>query len=62
MTPLTTLQEADQLYSMSQPKTSPKPKKNDFFLFKATSRKTPEQWARILASRAKHLPEVFVTD
>jgi hypothetical protein len=47
---------------MSQPKTSPKPKKNDFFLFKATSRKTPEQWARILASRAKHLPEVFVTD
>jgi len=40
---------------------SPSEKQNDLLQFRATSPKTPEQWARILASRAKHLPEVFVT-
>jgi hypothetical protein len=45
-----------------QPKKSPKPYVNALVQSLATSRKTPEQWARILASRSKHLPRVFVTE
>jgi len=47
---------------MEKPPKSPPPIKNALLQSKVISRKTPEQWARILASRAKHLPEVFVTE
>jgi hypothetical protein len=47
---------------MEQPQKSQPPTKNALLQPKVISRKTPEQWARILASRAKHLPEVFVTE
>lgn len=45
-----------------QPAKSPKPYVNVLVQCLTTSRKTPEQRARIRASRLKHLPDVFVVE